>query len=525
MLINIIIYKTILNLYSWFSIEERKKYLDYVQVCFSGVNNVDSSIDYSEFLKLLRKDCNSIDANCAEFSSLSLYKRLYKGFSHSNLFISLLLNFSSSFLQVKYYDGIKLEEKKANSHVDSFLLYQLITLFYCLASGKAPAIIYTDIIDDMLKYTSDRSLYLLSLVLSEKKYNTSLFISGKKVYSQSKNNLFNSFDIYSKYLKAKSLSYDLSVYYESHIYIQSYNDNELEAILSEFYIIKDKSDYFLIAYYYLMILLDFYYYKDKIIYSQLISEYSYLLAKLKVFDLNRSIEGNINLVMQYLYSQRFIEALDYIETFQSEMKLTPKNEFALLFLKSNIFLYQNNLERFNILYNKILSFSNNVFFTNYKPLLSFLYANYCHLKADYKQSILSLQEASSLISDKSGYGLGIRILEIMNFIRWGKDDQMENALINLKNQITFLKKSGTIKPRFIFIYKILVKLHSSAYDYNKCYRLFYDELKLMASSDLHWSWDIRSPEVIRFDTWFFQIAGIIPDWNLEAPTHIKNPDA
>jgi hypothetical protein len=139
---------------------------------------------------------------------------------------------------------------------------------------------------------------------------------------------------------------------------------------------------------------------------------------------------------------------------------------------------------------------------------------YCHHTNDFKNAHLYIQKASKLLSDKSGFGLGIRMLEIMNFIKWEKFEQLDSALINLKNHITLLKKGGKIKPRYIFIYKILLKLHTSGFDYKDTFRLHKDKLRLMNGEDRFYAFDFRGPELIRFDTWFFDQAGFIPDWPL-----------
>jgi len=524
MFINIILYKTIINLYKWLSEFDRGKYCQYIEKSFEGIVIIDDSINYSDFLLGFNKDLKSINNGNVDLSELFMYKVLYKGFSNSSLFISLVISFTISFLQIRYNSAIKLNRVRSNAHSDSYILYQLISLFHCLSSKSIPSVIYSEIIDDMLKYTGNRSMYLLSMVISEKKYNTSLFISGKRVYQESRNKLIHSYDLYSHYLKLKNISYDLSYHYENHIYIQDDYFDKLNDVYINYKSFRDNPDCLLINYYHCIILLDYFFYKDKNKYFIFLDEFKGYLVKLEDIDFNKVIEGNVNIVAQYVYNGLFDEALLHVYSFQKDKRLTPKIHFALDYFKLFIFIYKFEMDSFHNIYIKILSFSDKSYFTNYQPLIAFLHANYCHLKNDFKQSILSLQDASSLISDKSGYGLGIRILELMNFIRWSKHEQMESALINLKNQITFLKKSGTIKPRFIYIYKILIKLHSAQYDYEKCYRLFYEELKLMASADPHWRWDIRSPEVIRFDTWFFSNCDIIPDWDLQLPDPTKNPD-
>jgi hypothetical protein len=449
---------------------------------------------------------------------LYISKWLYKGSKNVEIFLDNLLMIINVFIRSSNFN------MTLNNHAKRARMYYLIQTYHLLVSTRINSAICVDLVNIVNELSEENDFYELSLISNMNLLN--IYYSRKDILrvNNYKNRYTYSLNDFTEYNELKYFVEELALKYNYSIYYYKDHIKEIEFIIEK-YTGSISNDKFIFMFYITLLKFSVNYSKGLDYTTDVLNFRNYLLSNEYVVDRRLFYEGNANIALHFMLLKNWDLFIEQFNLFFNDSNMPSAIKLNLLILKYLQCLHFHNFSFIDVLICKIGLLSDLNFFTNYKPLLSFLYANYCHLKADYKQSILSLQEASSLISDKSGYGLGIRILELMNFVRWGKDDQMDNALINLKNQITFLKKSGTIKPRFIFIYKILVKLHSSAYDYNKCYRLFYDELKLMASSDLHWSWDIRSPEVIRFDTWFFQIAGIIPDWDLEAPTHIKSPDA
>lgn len=242
-------------------------------------------------------------------------------------------------------------------------------------------------------------------------------------------------------------------------------------------------------------------------------------------DISRETIGNVNfftginnLVLNYFILGQNNRAISLCDKY-----FTTISNFERHFYNMSILLltYHNfccNFKEYNLIRIELDSVIGNVKkFLPYFHLLSLSDAAHHHLTGNYKQSYLCLNDAAPLLHDKEGFGLGIRILEILNLIRTENFGQVENALLNMKNQLTFLKKGGKIKPRFIYIYKILVKLHNTGYNYKKTFQAYKEKFRLMSTTDYLYAWEFRSPELIRFDSWYFEQAGFFPEWELNDP--------
>lgn len=471
-----------------------------------------------EKMELINERLINLIINQTNDDYLYISKWLYRGSKNVELFLDNLLIIINLFIKNSNFNIV------LNNHAKRARIYYLIQTYHILVSARINSGICEDLIKIVNELSLDSDFYELSLISNMNLLN--IYYSRKDIVNVNSYKIKYSDSLYNfhDYSELKYFVEDLALKYNFSIYYYKDYVSEMEYIIEKYSKTID-NERFIFMFYVRLLEFSLNYAKGLDYTSDLINFKNKLNTNELTIDNRIIYEGNANIALHFLLLKKWDLFNDQFDNFINDRNMPSAIKLNFLIIKYLQCLHFRDYSFIDILILKIGQLSDLTFFTNYKPLLSFLHANYCHLKGDYKKSVFSIQEASSLISDKSGYGLGIRILEIMNFIRWGKEDQMDNSLVNLKNQITFLKKNGTIKPRFIFIYKILVKLHTSAYDYNKCYRLFYDELKLMASSDLYWCWDIRSPEVIRFDTWFFQIAGITPDWELDAPTQIKNPDA
>jgi len=123
---------------------------------------------------------------------------------------------------------------------------------------------------------------------------------------------------------------------------------------------------------------------------------------------------------------------------------------------------------------------------------------------DFSTALRMAKSIETIHRDKQGFGMGIRILEILCYIESKQFDGIEYAFVNLKNQITWLKRQGKLKPRYHYLYKLLLKLHNTGYDYRKTYKMMKEKIHLMDSTDPYWRWDVRSPEAMPVQLWFLR---------------------
>jgi len=507
------IYKSIISYFKYLSDGDRIKYIKYLEININLLDEMNEPYIYELYIqniKDLKYFNNSLLNNISDFNTMKL---LYRNKKYNIVFSLLLLRITHSYVQL-----FQTSLFNSNNHGNISNIYEILSFIHTFASKNIPVEIYKNILIETIEFCDHNNLYLQSLIYKEILYDDSLFKFSTKAYLKNKNNYINQFSLYKDYIETKVSSYDLSINYRYNIYLnESYFDN-----IKDIYVyIKDigkDSKRFKIDYYLYFLLFEYYYfYYDEIKIKDLIQRFKeFLHLNTYVLDKYLLHNGFINIALQNYLINNYKVALCEIHEFLGHDNLNNKVKFTFYFILLSIYINTEDISNYLEIMYMINKHENNSYYKTHLPTINFYHANYYFLSGNYKESIQHLQYCSSLLNDKAGYGMGIRILEIMNYMTWEHFDQVELALVNLKNQITALKKNGKLKPRYQYIYKILLKLHTSGYNYKNTFRIFASKLKLMASrEDTMFRWDVRSPEMIRLDTWFFKQAGFLPPWSLD----------
>lgn len=122
----------------------------------------------------------------------------------------------------------------------------------------------------------------------------------------------------------------------------------------------------------------------------------------------------------------------------------------------------------------------------------------------FRRAHFLLRETISLDSDKNGWNLHIRLLQIMNQIDWDQPHQApELAIYRLRKYVQSIRDKKTIKKRFQLILKVLVQLEKVAFDFSETYAVTCHELHSLAG-DGEATWHPLFSEFIRFDQWFLE---------------------
>jgi len=132
----------------------------------------------------------------------------------------------------------------------------------------------------------------------------------------------------------------------------------------------------------------------------------------------------------------------------------------------------------------------------------FFYANLEYLKGNHKEAAQSLRTNDHITSDKSGWNLGCRLLEMMI-------DMEENDLFlvdyKLKNFNRLLSSKNTRTEnieRARLISKVIRLFIKHRGDFNETFEVAKDEIQALEDGEGQLFWDPMGYEVIRFDEWF-----------------------
>lgn len=499
--------KYLYSVVSNFSDEVLAEYIDFY--INTGFYFSKQNASYSDSYSLLLSDLNKILAKTN--SDINFSKINYD--ANSRIFFNHVLRGLNTFYEIKdgslYFNDY--QKFSNNSFVHDFL-----SLFYHV-SFRGKTISFTiPILKRIHSFCKDNGLTFLAsdinLKISEMYFASHEF----KNFKLRSDSIESEISTYSNYIKIKNFIELITIKYNSVVYVDSSKLDEIFEVINTHKILVE---YDLYTQNYLLLLnIEYTYYRDFKSLGSLLEAYNFFLRLNKnVLDKNTFDNGCLNYNMhRFLIEPRITFLETCIDLYGKSLRVTSiKINIIIHILLMSLVLSEVKT------YEKYISELNQYESTSvYKSLFSivcYFQASHHHLTGQYKQCQLALNEAAPLLNDKSGYGLGIRILEIMNFIKWEKFDQVENALLNLKNHITQLKKGGKLKPRYLYIYKILVRLHSSGYDYKDTFRLHKEKLHQMNGDLIEYAWEFRSPELLRFDLWFFDQAGFLPNWSLNDP--------
>lgn len=138
---------------------------------------------------------------------------------------------------------------------------------------------------------------------------------------------------------------------------------------------------------------------------------------------------------------------------------------------------------------------------------TFLYAKWLYYHAniefankDYKSTLKTLKRQSFLKSDKSGWRLGYRILELMSLIDLEQYDAIPFRLETFRKLLRTITKENVERPKLILL--LLNRLVKENFDFILVSEKHKDVLELLQTAEGSYYWDAESYEVTRFDEWW-----------------------
>jgi hypothetical protein len=117
----------------------------------------------------------------------------------------------------------------------------------------------------------------------------------------------------------------------------------------------------------------------------------------------------------------------------------------------------------------------------------------------WSESLAILQQQTELFNDKSGWRLGIKILEMMCIVEMENDDWLDFRIESFRKLLSDLRKENIARPKLIFqIFKQYIR---SGYSWKDAASKLPEHIDLLAGGVNEHYWDAMGYEMTRFDTW------------------------
>jgi len=140
----------------------------------------------------------------------------------------------------------------------------------------------------------------------------------------------------------------------------------------------------------------------------------------------------------------------------------------------------------------------------YKAIWDFYHANILYLLGEKAEASTLLSQNTTLAKDKSGWELGLRILDIIMRIDDNAWDIVSYNITNFYKLLHNIKKKESNIFRAEEILKIIKALSKSGGDFTGSSLKIKQSLALLSQGKGKYYWDPTGFEVIRFDVWFME---------------------
>lgn len=137
---------------------------------------------------------------------------------------------------------------------------------------------------------------------------------------------------------------------------------------------------------------------------------------------------------------------------------------------------------------------------------AFYHAKWLYLRAclefsqsEFNKALKTLNESTELNKDKSGWLLGLRMLELLIMVEIGDFEWFDFKLENFRKLLQRQKEENIQRSKVIF--NVLKTLSKMDFDYFDAQEKEDKNLKLLEEGNNELHWDPKGFEVIRFDDW------------------------
>jgi len=257
--------------------------------------------------------------------------------------------------------------------------------------------------------------------------------------------------------------------------------------------------------------LHYFFLRSKINYHRDILDYKewkrYALEFLKFIQTNPILNtsdnnGGAHMIItdMYMNTKKYSQALDYAEKGINYFYKDSPNQifmYELIFLS---YFFSKKYEKANeiVTYVKGIKTVKAGTFSYSKWL--FFSATVEFALKDYKKVLTTLKRQSFLKTDKTGWALGYRILEIMSLVELENYDALPYRLDTFRKQLSKITKENVSRPKLFLL--IMNRLIKDNFDFKLVNQKQAESLQLLRDGKEKYFWNPRSYEVIRFDEWW-----------------------
>ena len=210
----------------------------------------------------------------------------------------------------------------------------------------------------------------------------------------------------------------------------------------------------------------------------------------------------INISNNYLFMFNFDksifyahEALNFFVENEVNAAVTKEIEFYSLF-------YSNKIDKSEILIEDSFHASRKLKTPFVYSKSAYLFACIKTFRKEIDQSNELLKEVHEIEKDKEGWGIGVRILSVMNAIEIENFEKADREIEKLKRHIAKTVVDKIIRRRNLIIHDIFIQLMNMSYDFKKVYKSKQRLFNLLESNHADCRWKIKSPELLLFHEWF-----------------------
>ncbi len=126
-------------------------------------------------------------------------------------------------------------------------------------------------------------------------------------------------------------------------------------------------------------------------------------------------------------------------------------------------------------------------------------ANLCFSAGKYDEALALLQQQTELFSDKSGWRIGIKILEMMCIVEMHNDDWLDFRIETFRKLLSDVKNENILRAKLVYkLFKTYIKV---GYNWKKTVDQLPEHVMHLKSGVGDYFWDPAGHEMQRFDMW------------------------
>lgn len=314
--------------------------------------------------------------------------------------------------------------------------------------------------------------------------------------------------LFTKYIDYLSIAENYTYRYIEHVQHKSIDDKskvtELESAIKQLELYFKESNLQSINYYYLMLQLQLAHYVENYNLAEEI-----ILEIIRISEYYSSLKRKGRVIQNYMnlaYTQFFIFKFNdaYVNALKASVDTKDKDLFLNVNREACVFalIYLNRYPEAEEWMAKILSSGAEGNSPEQLSKRHLMMGVLKYLQQDYKGAFKHLQFTKQVETDREGWNLGIRMLNIYLTLSTEKVDLADQRINAMRKHIERTSKMRNLRKRDIIIFRILSHLSRSGFDFHETWSERKKDFTLLRSKTPDCFWVPRSHELIIFDQWF-----------------------